>query len=208
MFYPLLVNLEGRAVVVIGGGRVALRKVQSLLACGAVVTVISPELVTELDLLARQATITLRRRCYQQGDLAGAWLVIVACGDTMVNKQVRAEADELGIFCNVVDDPRHCSFQVPAVVRRGALTVTVSTDGISPALAKYLRQELEQQFGPEYANLLDALAQLREHVQGVYAGQQGRRREILEGFVQVALKALRDEPQTDFTALLEQWKRR
>jgi precorrin-2 dehydrogenase/sirohydrochlorin ferrochelatase len=164
--YPInLINLERRQTVVVGGGSVATRKVSGLLAAGARVTVISPELSPELTNLVEQGQIAFVERAYREGDLAGAWLVIAATGEPQVNQQVWQEAERRGCLVNVVDDPAHCNFIVPAVLRRGEMMITISTGGASPALARRLRERLESVIGPEYGDLAALLAELRPHLQ-------------------------------------------
>jgi precorrin-2 dehydrogenase / sirohydrochlorin ferrochelatase len=181
--YPLFINLTGRRVVVIGGGAVAARKVESLLRCGAAVTVVAPTLTGKLSQLAQRGKIKHHGRPYHPGDLAEAVLVFSACGDPAVNQTVFAEAGRLGVFCNVADEPDYCSFFVPSVVRRGPLQIAVSTTGTSPALAKRLRQQLESLFDESYIPYLDALARLRRRLRALYPDDQRRRAKILESFL-------------------------
>ena len=207
--YPVFVDINRRKVVVIGGGAVAERKVEVLLAAAGQVTVISPAVTERLGELVAQGKIDLEKRGYRRGDLAGAWLVVAAAGVAEVNQQVFAEANERHIFCNVVDEPELCSFQVPSVVRRGDLQLAISTGGISPALAKRLRRQLEKEFGEYYEVFLAALAQLRAHVQSKFGDDQPRRAEILEGFVNSeAIDLLRQDKLDEFQCLLAQWRSR
>ncbi len=160
--YPIsLIGLETRRCVVIGGGAVAARKVAGLLTAHAAVTVISPQLVPELEQRAAAGEVQVVRRAYQPGDLEGAALVIAATDDPAVNRAVWEEASRRGCLINVVDDPACSNFIVPAVVRRGEITVAVSTGGASPALARRLRERLAATIGPEYGILADLLAELR-----------------------------------------------
>lgn len=160
--YPLsLINLSTRKAVVIGGGAIAQRKVEGLLAAGAQVTVISPALTEALATLHAEGRITLISRTYREGDLDGAWLVIAATDDAAVNRAVFVEAERRGCLVNVVDDPAHSNFIVPAVVRRGEVTVAVSTGGSSPALARRLRERLAEFISPEYGDLAALLSELR-----------------------------------------------
>lgn len=163
-YFPICLDLAGRRCTVIGGGRVADRKIRALLDCGGDVTVISPELTPDLRGLAREGKIVWRARCYEDGDLAGAFLVIAATDDRATQEEVRREAEERSILLNVADVPELCNFILPATVRRGDLTVAVSTGGGSPALARRLRRELESRFGPEYETLVDIMAALRPFV--------------------------------------------
>lgn len=160
-YFPINVDIKDRPCIVIGGGRVALRKAKGLLSCGAQVTVISPEVVEGLQALADNQTLTLEKRGYKTGDLAQAFLVIAATDDESVQKAVHDEAAKQNILLNVADVPKWCNFILPATVRQGDLAVSVSTHGQSPALAKRLRQELAQQFGPEYDLVLQLMGTLR-----------------------------------------------
>jgi precorrin-2 dehydrogenase/sirohydrochlorin ferrochelatase len=160
--YPVFVDLAGRACVVIGGGPVAEGKVHGLLAAGATVTVVSPALTPALADAAGAGQIAHRRRLYQDGDLAGGIaLAFAAAGDVAVNAAVLAEGRRRGVWVNAADDPAHCDFILPSVLRRGALAVAVSTGGASPALARAVRKELEQVLGDEYAALVDVAAEVR-----------------------------------------------
>ncbi|MCX6030912.1 MAG: bifunctional precorrin-2 dehydrogenase/sirohydrochlorin ferrochelatase [Chloroflexi bacterium] len=173
--YPIcLIGLTSRPAVVIGGGSVAGRKVVALLAADASVTVISPELTPELAALAAAGRIASMGRAYRDGDLAGAWLVIAATDDPQVNAAVWAEAERRGCLVNVVDDSTHSNFIVPAVVRRGEVTVAVSTGGASPALARRLKEQFEALIGPEYGNLADLLAELRPELIARFSPGQPR----------------------------------
>ncbi|MCX7671514.1 MAG: bifunctional precorrin-2 dehydrogenase/sirohydrochlorin ferrochelatase [Anaerolineae bacterium] len=160
--YPInLIGLAARRVVVIGGGTVAARKVAGLRAAGAMVTIISPTLSPELEQLAEAGEVQVARRAYRPGDLEGAFLAIAATDDRAVNQAVWEEAERRGCLINVVDDPDHSNFIVPAVVRRGEITLAISTGGASPALARQLRERLEAAIGPEYGVLATLLAELR-----------------------------------------------
>jgi precorrin-2 dehydrogenase/sirohydrochlorin ferrochelatase len=163
-YFPVCLKIAGRQCLVIGGGRVGERKVQGLLAHGAVVTVISPELSEPLSAMLREGTIGWLPRLYQEGDLAGAFLVIAATDDSAVQERIHAEAEERNLLLNVADVPKWCNFILPATARRGDLSISVSTAGKSPALASTLRQALEVQFGPEYGVLVNILGSLRDTV--------------------------------------------
>ena len=156
-----LVGLPSRQAIVVGGGAVAARKVEGLLEAGAQVKVISPLLTRELQLIASAGVITFLPRPYQDGDLEDAYLVIAATDDPTVNQSVWMEAERRGCLINVVDDPQHSNFILPAVVRRGEVSVAVSTGGNSPALARRLRERIEKLIGPEYGVLAELLGELR-----------------------------------------------
>ncbi len=176
--YPiLLVNLAEERCVVVGGGVVAERKVRALLESGAQVTVISPSVTEGLENLAARGQLEIVRRAYRPGDLEKAFLVIGATDDPAVNESVWREAHSRRLLVNVVDDPAHCNFFVPSVVRRGELTISISTGGLSPALAKTIRQRLSAEFGPAYARFLALLGELRERVKNEIP--DGERREVV-----------------------------
>ncbi len=160
--YPIcLINLNQKRVVVIGGGQVALRKARGLLDAGAIVHLISPVIENELRELSQTEQINLEQRDYQSGDLFNVFLVIAATDDPTVNQAIWDEAQKEGCLINVVDDPPHCNFILPAVVRRGDLNIAISTGGSSPALARRIREELETEFGPEYDEFTAILGEVR-----------------------------------------------
>lgn len=174
-YYPVLLDLTARPCLVIGGGKVAEGKVKGLLAAGARVTVVSPEITPALQHLAEIGQIGWEQRTYREGDLAGAFLAIAATDDRTVTQQVWEEAERRQVLLNAADDPAHCHFILPAVHRQGDLVIAVSTGGKSPALAVQLRDRLAKQFGPEYAWLLDMLAALRQEVAARYPDPETRK---------------------------------
>ncbi|MCW5212502.1 bifunctional precorrin-2 dehydrogenase/sirohydrochlorin ferrochelatase [Desulfobulbus sp. TB] len=166
--YPVNLNISGKLCVVVGGGKVAERKVLSLLNAQAAVRIISPQLTA---VLAKQVakgkgtgTVMWQDRGYQKGDLQDALLVFAATDNCQVQDAVVQDAQQIGVLVNVADAPEHCDFQVPAVVQRGDLQLAVSTHGTSPALAAKIRQELENQYGEEYAVLLRLMSVLRKKI--------------------------------------------
>ena len=160
--YPVQLVLTGRPVLVVGGGAVARRKVEGLLAAGATVTVVAPDVDPALE---ATPGVTVHRRPYRGEDVAGQRLVVTATDDPAVNQQVHDDADAAGIWVNSADDPDRCTFILPAVVRRGPLQLTVSTAGRSPAVASWLRQRLEREYGgDDYQTLIDLLAEEREAI--------------------------------------------
>jgi len=174
--YPIcLIGLKGRRAVVVGGGAVAARKVAGLLEADARVTVISPILAPELESLVAAGRITPVKRPYRPGDLDGAFLVIAATDDATVNQAVWQEAERRRCLVNVVDDPTHSNFIMPAVVRRGEVTIAISTGGASPALARRLRERLEALIGPEYGELARLLAELRPELRAHHPEERARR---------------------------------
>jgi siroheme synthase-like protein len=163
-YYPIYLNICDRKCIVIGGGQVALRKVQILLEYGAEVDVISPELDPELVKLANDNQVRTFPREYKDGDLNNAFVAIAATDSDEINRQVAAEARKKSILINVVDDAKYSDFIVPSVMRRGDITITVSTSGKSPALAKKLRTQIEQDIGEEYVPLTDLIAEVRGEI--------------------------------------------
>jgi precorrin-2 dehydrogenase/sirohydrochlorin ferrochelatase len=154
MHYPLFLNLTDQPVVVIGAGNVATRKIRTLLVAGACVTVISPQANTVLRQLIRRKRVRWIRRRYRRGDLRGARLAIAATGDPAVNELVCAEAKQRRLLVNCVAPPAAGNFIVPSQVRRGGITLAISTGGTSPAFAKRLRRDLERFLSDGYPALL------------------------------------------------------
>lgn len=159
--YPVFLKLSGRPCVVIGGGRVALQKVEALAAAGARLSVISPEMDPALWAMADEHGILLLERAYQPGDLDGAFLAVVATNDRELNERIRQEALHKKVLCNVVDDPERCDFYVPSIVTTGDLKIAISTNGQSPTVAKKLRGELGALYGPVVAEITELLARAR-----------------------------------------------
>jgi len=159
--YPMMLDLTGRPCLVVGGAAVAERKVEGLLAAGARVTVVSPWLSDGLLASASEGRLHWTPRRYRPGDVAGFSLVIVATDDPVINLDVAREARERGVWVNCADDPAHCDFTLPSVLRRGSLTVSVSTGGASSALARLVREELEGLLAPDYADLVTIVAEVR-----------------------------------------------
>lgn len=162
--YPVCLEITDKLCVVVGGGSVAERKVLGLLAAGAQVRVISPQRTKVIAELAGDGRIEWLGRGYEQGDLFGALLVFAATDSREVQEAVVREASRAGQLVNVIDEPASCSFQVPAVIRRGDLTLAVSTGGKSPAVAAMVRRTLAESFGEEYNLLLDLMSRLRDQV--------------------------------------------
>jgi siroheme synthase-like protein len=160
--FPIFVKLQGRRVVVIGGGEIAAGKIDGLLHAGAKVRVIAPEVHALFAEPIRSGKIEWAARKFQAGDVDGATFVIAATSAPGVNAAVYREAEARGILCNAVDDIENCHFYYGSIVQRGDLQIAISTNGKSPALAQRLRQELEQQFGPEYEVWLEWLGAARE----------------------------------------------
>ncbi len=159
--YPIFTIIEDKPCLVVGGGAVGERKVLDLREAGARVTVVSLSLTPTLAELAAAGQIRYLNEDFSPDQLQGMVLVMAATDDQEVNARVSAAAQEMGLWVNVADDPEFCTFIVPAQVRRGDLTLAISTGGASPALARKLRQELQQLFGPEYGPYLALLKGVR-----------------------------------------------
>lgn len=181
-YYPVYLKLLARKCVVIGGGKVAERKVKSLLDCGAEVWVISPEFTEWLEEASARGEVISVRRNYTTGDLEDAFLVVGATDDNETNDRVAEECSKRNILVNIVDDPARCNFIVPAVIRQGPLSISISTDGRSPMLARRIREELEKSFGTEYREFLELMGTIREHVINNVPDQE-KRRDVFERLV-------------------------
>lgn len=160
---PIFVALGDVPVTVVGAGAVAERKIATLLEAGALLTVIAPEATPAIQAWAAEGALSLRPRAYRGGDLRGARLAYAATSRAEVNRAVRVEARAEGIWLNAVDQPDLCDFITPAVVRRGDLTIAISTNGRAPGFAKSIREQLERQFGPEYQARVEEAAAARDH---------------------------------------------
>jgi len=207
--YPIFLDLTEKAVLVVGGGEVAARKVASLLEREIRTTVVAPQVCLELEIQAKgNKNLLIKRRVYCLADLDEHCLVISATSDSELNRTVATDAAKAGIFCNVVDQPELCTFQVPAVVRRGLLQVAVSTSGASPTLAAKIRQRLQEQFSEDYVPLLDGLLELRRCFQEKYPDQPDRRQKLLEDFLdsEAVDLLLKHSDLRSFTIGLEKWK--
>ncbi|MBP2628782.1 MAG: siroheme synthase [Firmicutes bacterium] len=159
--YPVNLQINNRSCIVVGGGSVAERKVLALLAAGACVTVLSPEVTQKLAELIQKEKLIHIIRSYREGDVTGFFIVICATNNGAVNKLVAEEASKAGALVNVADAPELGNFNVPSQIAHGDLLITISTGGKSPALAKRLGAELAQQYGPEYGIYLDLIAEAR-----------------------------------------------
>ncbi len=163
-FYPVYLDLRGRKALVVGGGKVAGRKVKRLLNCGAQVVVISPALAPVLQELAAAGKIEYLQHSYDPCHLEGVFLVIGASSDHETNRRVAEDCFSRNIPVNIVDIPPLCSFYVPSLVSRGPLSIAISTAGKSPAFARLLREQLENLYGPIYGEFTDYLGKLRPRI--------------------------------------------
>lgn len=175
-YYPIFLDLRGRGAVVVGGGKVAERKVRGLLRVQAAVNVVSPYLTPGLVKLAAKKKITVTPRAYQKGDLARALLVFAATDDPLTQQAVRGEAEAAGALVNLADNRGDSSFLVPASFARGDLMVAISTAGASPALARRLRRQLQTTLGNECRAYLRFMREARNQMMGLIPNQQQRSR--------------------------------
>ncbi|MDR1069640.1 MAG: bifunctional precorrin-2 dehydrogenase/sirohydrochlorin ferrochelatase [Gracilibacteraceae bacterium] len=177
--YPISLKLEGRVCLVVGGGAVGERKISGLLECGAAVRVVSPRLTETVERWAAEGRVALERREFRPEDLADVFLVVVATDSEAVNEKVAALAAQRRLLVNVADRPALCDFYLPAIARRGPLSIAVSTGGVSPGLAARLRDEAARLCGPEYEEYLALLAEYRRRIFARYPREEERRELML-----------------------------
>jgi precorrin-2 dehydrogenase/sirohydrochlorin ferrochelatase len=161
-YYPIALDLHGKRCLVVGGGMIADGKLDALLAAGADLTVVSPTVLPRIAALAADGRFTLHQRPYQASDIDGVYLAIAATDDRAANAAVAADARAAGVIVNAVDDIPNCDFFAVAVVRRGDLTLAISTNGRSPAFARWMREQLDATLPTEYGDLLGVLGDVRE----------------------------------------------
>ncbi len=174
--YPVCLDISGKLCIVIGGGNVAERKVRGMLEADAYVRLISPDITDGLAELADQKKIDWRKKSYTPDDLDNGWLIFAATNHPQIQSLICQQADENGQLINVADDPDRCNFHVPATVRQGDLTLSVSTNGKSPAVSAMIRKNLEGLFGQEYRVLLNIMARVREQAATKSATQAERKK--------------------------------
>lgn len=162
--YPIFLKLTGRRAVVVGGGAVAVRKAQALLAAGARLVVVADHISDMMTALCADNKAELVKSKYSKDYLVGAVLAIAATDDRRLNKQIHNDCQELEILCNVVDEPDLCDFFVPAVVKRGHLQIAIGTEGDCPAYAGHIRKMLEKIFTEQHGEFLSELEALRERI--------------------------------------------
>jgi precorrin-2 dehydrogenase/sirohydrochlorin ferrochelatase len=174
-FYIACLRLSGRRCVVVGGGDVGLEKVEGLLACGGDVTLVAPEAIEPLQVLAAEGSIRWEQREYRPEDLEATFIVIAATSDTEVNIRVFEDAERRAMLVNVVDVPPLCNFILPAIIRTGPLAIAISTAGASPALAKRIRDEIAEEYGEPYARLAVILNEVRGWAKATLPTYQDRK---------------------------------
>lgn len=175
-FYPILVDLRGKKALVVGGGKVAQRKVETLLEHGASVDLVARDLTEPLERLRESERIRFLGRDFSETHLGGAFLVVAATDDEALNRRVSQGAQQRGLLVNAVDQPEDCNFIVPSVLSRGDLQIAVSTSGKSPAFARKVRLELEQHFGEEYGLFLNLMGKLRKEILALGLSQEENKR--------------------------------
>jgi len=177
---PIFLRLEGRRCLVVGAGTVALAKIESLHAAGAVITVVAPRATTQVQTLAKKGALTLYERAFTPRDLDGVFLVVAATNAPEVNRAVHEEALRRNVLCNAVDDPPNCDFYFGSVVARGDLQIAISTAGESPALAQHLRKEIDDQLPHDLGPWLKELGELRREVRAATPPGEARNRLLHE----------------------------
>jgi len=160
-YYPINLDVRDRNCLVIGGGRVGRRKVATLMECGARITVVSLDANDAICALAKENRVVLKKRGYVESDLEGIFLVMGATDDEDLNRRIHADASRRNILCNIADRPEICDFILPAIVKRGDLSIAISTSGKSPAFAKHLKDQMEADIGDEYAIFLELMGAIR-----------------------------------------------
>jgi precorrin-2 dehydrogenase/sirohydrochlorin ferrochelatase len=163
-YYPIFVDLKDQGVLVVGGGEVAERKIKNLLAYSCRIYIVSSHLTSQLKELVARDEVQLIDTESLDNLLDGVFMVIAATDDSQLNSRIASKAKERGILVNSVDQPRDCTFIMPSIVKHGDLQIAISTGGKSPAMAKKIRQELENTFGPEYASFIELLGLLRREL--------------------------------------------
>ena len=192
-YYPVCIDLTGKRCLVVGGGKVAERKVLGLIHYGAAVKVISGTLTEQLETLYRGKSIGYEKNTFHKKYLEGVFLVIGATNDPAVNKEVSDSAQKRGILVNIVDTPALCTYITPAVVESGDLSIGISTNGKCPALAANIRKKMEERYGDEYGEFLNLVGELRESVLKKVANPE-KRKKIFENMVNSEiLTLLRDK---------------
>lgn len=194
--YQIALLIENRPCLVVGAGRIAERKIGSLLEAGGIVRVVARQATPEITELAARGQIQLHLREYAPTDLDDVFVVIVATDDAELNGRISAECHRRGVLVNVVDQPALCSFYVPAVIERGPISIAISSSGASPALTKHLRMLLEETVGEEYGLLSTLMQELRGEVKTAFA-EQAERAAAWEGLLQSEVLTLLIEGQMD-----------
>lgn len=207
MLYPIMLDMRGRRCVVIGGGRIAYQKLETLVRTGAKITVIAPQINPEVLEFEKQGLLQIQRKEYESKDIADAFVVIGATNNRKINERISADGAKLKLLVNIVDTPDLCVFQVPASVKRDDLIIAISTAGKSPAVAKKIRKELEENYGNEYTELLELIDQWRSRIKKCELLTLPQREHLFNTIVQSDVLALlkqgkKEEARTKFALLI------
>jgi len=190
-YYPINLIIKNRQCLVVGGGKVALRKVQRLVSCEAIVRIISPQVISQLVEFSKKEAIEILYREVNAADLHGTFMIFAATNDSKVNRSIAQWAQEKNILCNIADRPDLSDFTLPSVIEQGDLNISISTNGKSPALSKFIRERLQNEFGQEYATLLELMGNLRQILSTEISCQKKRQKiyqSLLESQVLSCLK--------------------
>jgi siroheme synthase-like protein len=196
-YMPISVSLADRTCLVVGGGPIALRKVEGLLEYDTAITVVAPAAHEKLEYHAEQGRITLEKREYRSPEAAAYGLVVAATDDTTLNRRVHEDTRETGALVNVVDDPKHCDFIFPAVLRRDCLTAALSTDGKAPFVSGHLRLVLENIFPKHWTRLMKLAASFRKRVQSQWPDDPQRKNACYTEFLEADWKTMLKESKDD-----------
>ncbi len=203
-YYPVNLDVRNKDCLVVGGGSVGERKATTLMDCGARVVVVTETATKTLRDWASQGLIELKLKACKPSDLDLKFLVIGATNNEETNRRIYREAEARGILCNIADRPRACTFVLPAIVRQGDLVIAVSTSNKSPALAKKIRQQLEKQFGPEYATLLDLMGAIRRKLLAESKSPEANKRKLEQLLDEGFLDMIRQDRTLEVDARLEE----
>jgi len=185
-YYPIYIDIEDRAVLIIGGGVVCARKAETMMRYGARVTIVSPEITEEIAAWEQDGVLAVHRKMYAESDLEGASIVIASTDDPCVNARVARDCRRRRIPVNVVDVTHLCEFIVPAIIEKGSIQIAISTGGKSPALARTLKEDMQRAIGPEYAEVNDLLGTLRKSAKKVLPTDIDRKR-FFDGIIAAGL---------------------
>jgi siroheme synthase-like protein len=188
-YYPIYIDIEDRAVLIVGGGAVCARKAETMVRYGGRVTIVSPEITDEIAAWERDGALAVRRKMYEESDLDGASIVIASTDDQCVNARVARDCRRRRIPVNVVDVTHLCEFIVPAIIEKGSIQIAISTGGKSPALARTLKEDMQRMIGPEYAEVNDLLGTLRKSAKSVLPTDVDRKR-FFDGIIAAGVLVL------------------
>jgi len=207
-YYPVFVRLNGKRAVVVGGGRVAERKALTLIKAGAKVDIISPTITKNLQRYRDKGLVRHIERDYKRGDLKGAFIVIAGTSSRDANSAVETEAQERGCLINVVDTPSEGNFIAPSIMRRGSLTIAISTEGYSPAISRAIRRELESLYGPDFTRYLRFAGSIRR--KAIKNIRDRKKRERLLKFLSSSkvLRTLRDKGFKEASRMVKNYQKK